>query len=62
MVKTISWILILGALGFAGYLAATGATLHDCGAWIERHLGINLKKPDMKNVPHPNYSPVVSPG
>ena len=60
--KTISLILFLGTLGFIGYLAATGVTLNDCGRWLERNTGVQFKKPDMKNVPHPNYTPVVTPG
>ena len=59
MAKTISTILFLAALGFAGYLAATGVTLHDCGAWIERQLGVRFKNSDMKNVPHTGYAPIV---
>jgi hypothetical protein len=62
MVKTISLALLTGTIGFAIYLAATGVTLNDCGRWFERNTGIQLKKPDMKNVPHPSYAPVVMPG
>ena len=40
----------------------TGVTLNDCGRWFERNTGVQLKKPDMKSVPHPSYSPVVMPG
>ena len=62
MAKTISMTLFIGAIGFVIYLAATGVTLNDCGRWIERNTGLQLKKPDLKNSPHPNYSPVVMPG
>ena len=62
MAKTISLIMILGACGFVGYLAATGVTLNDCGVWIERNLGVRLKNRDMKGVPHPGYTPIVTPG
>ncbi|HXT59485.1 MAG TPA: hypothetical protein VN699_12670 [Pirellulales bacterium] len=58
MGKTIALILLAAAIGFVVYLAATGVTLNDCGRWLERNLGINVKKPDMKGV-HPNYMPIT---
>ena len=62
MAKTISLLLLIGAIGFVAYLAATGVTLNDCGVWFERNLGVQLRKPDMKGVPHPGYTPIVTPG
>lgn len=57
--KTISLVLLVASIGFVIYLAATGVTLNDCGRWLERNLGINLRNPNMKSVPHPNYMPIT---
>lgn len=59
MAKTISAFLFVGAIGFIVYLAATGVTLDDCGRWIERNLGVQLRTPEAKDVPYTNYAPVV---
>jgi hypothetical protein len=62
MIRRLTTLTLVIGIGFVIYLAATGVTLNDCGRWVERNLGVQVKKPDMKNVPHPNYSPVVMPG
>jgi hypothetical protein len=61
MAKSISIVFGVSVVAFIIYLAATGVTLNDCGRWIERNLGIQLKKPDMKGAPYHNYTPVVTP-
>ena len=60
--QLISALVLVGAVGFVVYLGYTGVTVNSACAWIERQLGVRLKNPDMKDVPHPAYSPVVMPG
>ena len=59
MAKIMSTILVVGAIGFVIYLAATGVTLNDCGRWIERKTGVQLKKPDVRDGVHQGYSPIT---
>lgn len=60
MAKNISAFLLVAAIGFVIYLAATGVTLNDCGRWIERHTGFKLKPPEVRDgVGHPGYSPIT---
>ena len=59
MAKTIKLVLLVGVIGLVSYLACTGVTIAEAGAWIERQLGINAKKPDLKGVPYHGYVPVV---
>ena len=60
--QTISALLLAGAVGFVAYLAYIGVTVNSACAWVERQTGVRLKNPELRNVPHPAYSPVVLPG
>jgi hypothetical protein len=55
-------ILAAGIVGFVAYLALTGVTVRQAGAWVERQLGIRAEGPDIKSVPYAPYGPVMVPG
>ncbi|MFO0802265.1 MAG: hypothetical protein U0791_03980 [Gemmataceae bacterium] len=59
MGKTLSTVLLVAAIGFVAYLAATGVTLNDCGRWVERHTGVRLKPPEVRDGVHLGYSPIT---
>lgn len=59
MSKAVSTVLLAAAIGFVIYLAATGVTLNDCGRWIERHTGVRLKPPEVRDGVHPGYAPIT---
>ena len=62
MAKTITIVLFAAAIGFVGYLAYSGVTWSQARGWVERQIGVRVEQPELRNVPHPGYAPVVMPG
>ncbi|MDB5307778.1 MAG: hypothetical protein JWO38_1980 [Gemmataceae bacterium] len=62
MSKGVTVALLVGAVAFVVYLAATGVTVADARNWVERQTGVRARAPELKSVPHPAYAPVVVPG